>query len=187
MQSELDRYIDFLRDITAEQLPDDLMLPLLVDQARIAAGRGVALPAEQRFARGAGQGRHLLYEDESTGFVVVGMVWPKGADSQPHDHGTWGLAAVLEGALEITEYEPESNGRGLSVQDTFVARPGDVAVVLPPDRDLHRIRNVHDGESISLHVYGKNIEACEVVDTQTGTSRTVEPTYLTDCRESALA
>ncbi|MEM1453281.1 MAG: cysteine dioxygenase family protein [Planctomycetota bacterium] len=187
MQSELDRYIDFLRDITAEQLPDDLMLPLLVEQARIAVRRGVALPPEQRFATGRKQGRHLLYEDESTGFVVVGMVWPKGADSAPHDHGTWGLAAVLEGALEITEYEPEPHDRGLSVSDTFVARPGDVAVVLPPDRDVHRIRNAHDGMSISLHVYGKGIETCEVVDAQTGASETVTPTYLTDCRESALA
>ncbi|MEM9803148.1 MAG: cysteine dioxygenase family protein, partial [Planctomycetota bacterium] len=168
-------------------LPDDLMLPLLVEQAQEAVARGLRLPDEVCFARDAKQGRHLLYEDESTGFVVVGMVWPSGADSEPHDHGTWGVAAVLEGELEITEYRRASLDDGLAVMDRFVARRGDVAVVLPPDRELHRIRSVSDGVSISLHVYGESIEACQIIDAQTGVSEPIAPTYLTDCRASAMA
>ena len=177
MDPRLENYIDLVRDITAESLPDDLMVPLIVQQAKMALAEGFELAPEQKATNGAHHGRHLLYEDPCTGWVAVAMAWPAGADSQPHDHGTWGVVGVLEGELELTEYEPITDGEKLREKTRFTAGPGDVASVIPPAKDVHRMRNASDSTTITIHVYGQPIESCRAFDAETGESRLLTPTY----------
>ncbi len=177
MHPRLEHYIDLVRDITAESLPDDLMVPLIVEQAKEAFREGFDLLPSQKVPDGAHHGRHLLYEDPCSGCVVIAMAWPAGADSQPHDHGTWGVVGVLEGQLELTEYDVSDDGGGLKETGKVQAGPGDVAYVVPPHKDVHRMRNTSDSTTVTVHVYGKPIESCQAFDLETGATSTITPTY----------
>jgi len=177
MDPRLENYVDLVRDITAESLPVDLMVPLIVNQAKMAFAEGFDLPPAQKVPEGGHHGRHLLYEDPCSGFVVIAMAWPVGGDSQPHDHGTWGVVGVLEGQIELTEYEAASGSGGLKETAKVVAGPGGVAHVLPPNKDIHRMRNVSDSTTVTVHIYGKAIESCQAFDVETGETSTITPTY----------
>ncbi|MEM8709492.1 MAG: cysteine dioxygenase family protein [Planctomycetota bacterium] len=180
MDASLDNYIDLVRDISTECLPPQQAVPLIVKEAERLAGSGVRLnPLQRQPGRGLAHGRHLLYEDPTSDFVVMAMVWPAGADSQPHDHETWGVVAVLEGELEVTEYERGPRGEGLVVTARVTTRPGDVAWVIPPERDLHRMRNTSGRPAITLHTYGRAIETCHAYDERSGERRLVRPEYST--------
>ena len=178
MNTHLDRYIELVRDISSECLPPQQAVKLIAQEAAELAQTGMMLPQELRDpGEGPGHARHLIYEDATSDFVVVAMVWPAGADSLPHDHETWGVVAILEGELEITEYEGSVPGAPLRTRQTMIARAGDVDWVVPPERDLHRMRNLTGSIAISLHTYGKAIERCHAFHEATGASHEVRPTY----------
>lgn len=180
MDASLENYIDLVRDISTECLPPQQAVPLIVKEAERLAGSGVRLdPLQRQPGRGLAHGRHLLYEDPTSDFVVVAMVWPAGADSRPHDHDTWGVVAVLEGELEVTEYDRAPSGDGLAVTARVTTRPGDVAWVIPPERDLHRMRNTSGQPAITLHTYGRSIASCHAYDERSGERTVVTPVYST--------
>ena len=83
------------------------------------------------------------------------LVWGKGDGTPIHDHGTWGVEAVLLNALKVTQYSPsEENPEPLG---SFVAGASYVMHNLPPDRDVHRVEH-HSGDAArSLHIYGKEM------------------------------
>lgn len=101
-------------------------------------------------------GRYLCYRDPDFGFVVMVMVWGAGHGSAIHDHGTWGVEAVLKNALRVTNY----TGCEVNPQPTgdMVIGPGEIMHNLPPDRDVHKVEHPGAGESaISLHIYGREM------------------------------
>ena len=113
------------------------------------------------------------------------MIWPAHADSRPHDHGTWGVVAVLEGDLKVTEYEREDDGsvpgKGrLRQVAELTAGPGTVACALPPHDEHHRLANPTSATTITVHTYGRAIEACNVFDLDTGTYEVLHPTYTSE-------
>jgi len=96
------------------------------------------------------------------------MVWPAGVGGPPHDHGTWGVVSVVEGTVEVSQYELVG-GASLRELATVEAGPGAVAHVLPPHEDWHRVRNVSSQHpALTLHTYGKDIVKNRVFDEATG-------------------
>ena len=51
-----------------------------------------------------GPGRYLLYKDQDFGFVIMMLVWGQGDKTPIHDHGTWGVEAVLKNTIAVTSY-----------------------------------------------------------------------------------
>lgn len=186
MESRLEQYIDLVRDIASESLPAQLSVPMIVAESKKLVAGPVELNHEQRQPAASGHGRHLLYSDPTSDFVVMAMVWPAGADSLPHNHDTWGVVAVLEGELEITEYAPPVEGQPLATTGTTTAGPGAVGFVIPPERDLHRMRNNSDRPAITIHTYGQALEQCQTFDEATSTSKTLKPQYTSSVDSSAM-
>lgn len=149
-----------------------------IEEVRMLASSLVAEPlqltARQREIPPQGYGRHLLYRDPHMGFVVIAMVWPQGICGLPHDHGTWGVVVVAEGDVEITDYrldrlEPSSDRVRLRERSRVIGQCGATAFVLPPDDEVHRVRNVTPtGPAVSIHTYGKDITNCRTFDLRTG-------------------
>ena len=98
--------------------------------------------------------QYLLYCDPQFRFSVVSFVWGPGQETPVHNHTVWGLLGQLRGQEISTNYDNDLNEIGEDILN-----PGDVEAVSPIIGDIHKVRNGHDGTSISIHVYGADIGA----------------------------
>ena len=102
-----------------------------------------------------GPGRYLLYKDQDFGFVIMMLVWGQGDKTPIHDHGTWGVEAVLKNTIAVTSYtqcdvDPEEIAQIILPEDSVV-------FVLPPEFDRHVVEHHAGDQAISIHVYGKEL------------------------------
>ena len=49
--------------------------------------------------------------------------------------------------------------------------------VLPPDEEIHHIRNPTDRTALSLHVYGRDIRRCNIYHLESGRVEALELGY----------
>lgn len=110
--------------------------------------------------------RRLLHSNAELGYTIVVMVWGPGQRTQLHDHaGIWCVECVVEGQLEITRYDLLDHSKGRYVfedKGTVQAGVGDAGRLIPPF-EYHVISNgLSDSASITLHVYGGEMEHCNL-------------------------
>ena len=113
------------------------------------------LTAEQRDGDPAGYRCHLLHAEPDGSFSVVALVWRPGQATPIHDHVTWCVFGVIQGAEREERYALREDG-WLEQAGTAVNGTGDVTGLAPPG-DIHRVRNDGTQTAISLHVYGTDI------------------------------
>jgi cysteine dioxygenase len=103
-------------------------------------------------------------------FEMLVLCWSAGQQSPIHDHaGQHCFMAVLEGRIEELQYaQPAAPGAGpLRESARRVFEPGEVAYI--HDRiALHRVRPCGGEAAVSLHLYAKPIDVCQVYDEQSG-------------------
>jgi 3-mercaptopropionate dioxygenase len=106
--------------------------------------------------------QHLLHVSPCRRLSIVALVWLPGQRTPIHDHVSWCVVGVYEGHEEETRYRVvESGGRRfLQAVGTIEAHPGHVEVIVPSEEeeDIHRVTAVGDGPTVSIHVYGADIE-----------------------------
>ncbi|GAA4634560.1 cysteine dioxygenase family protein [Actinoallomurus vinaceus] len=116
------------------------------------------LTAEERIGDPDRYVSHTLYVERGGAFSVVGLVWRPGQVTPIHDHVTWCVFGVLQGVEHEELYvQQDDHLLRVGVNDNHV---GEVSGFAPPG-DIHRVRNVGDGVSISLHIYGTDISRIE--------------------------
>ena len=113
------------------------------------------LTAEQRYGDPAGYRCHLLHAEPDGSFSFVALVWRPGQATPIHDHVTWCVFGVIQGAEHEERYVLRDDG-WLEQAGTAVNATGDVTGLAPPG-DIHRVRNDSDQTAISLHIYGTDI------------------------------
>jgi 3-mercaptopropionate dioxygenase len=113
------------------------------------------LTAEQRYGNPATYCCHLLHAEPDGSFSVVALVWRPGQATPIHDHVTWCVAGVIQGAEQEERYTLRDAG-WLEQDGTAVNATGDVTGLAPPG-DIHRVRNDGAETAISLHIYGTDI------------------------------
>ena len=152
--------------------PDDLLVALRRavrqrgdwDQAsrRVARALRRHLPGPEILTRAEREGdpavyqQHLMHAEPDGSFSVVGLVWRPGQITPIHDHVTWCVIGVLQGAEYEELFALREGGTVLEDVGTNAGAPGDVSGFAPPG-DIHRVRNRGTGVAISLHVYGADI------------------------------
>lgn len=119
--------------------------------------------------------RHLVYQKEGDGFVVVAMVWAPGQGTAVHDHGgVWCVEGCVRGRLEITSYRLlKGDGDEVRFQQegSVQVGPGKIGCLIPPF-EHHRIHNPFPETAVTLHVYGKELRNCtRYVEVGPGTYR----------------
>ena len=121
--------------------------PALCDETLLRPDQCVGDPAAYR--------QHLLHVAEDGAFSLVALVWLPGQATPIHDHLSWCVVGVHEGAEYETRYA--RTDAGLLVETVSgVAYGGDVDGLLPPG-DIHRVTNAGTDLAISLHVYGADL------------------------------
>jgi len=117
-------------------------------------GRDDLLAPDQRVGDPDHYRQHLLHVADDGSFSVVALVWLPGQATPVHDHLSWCVVGVHEGAEYETRYRLV--GDRLVTAGTAVAHVGDVAGLLPPG-DIHKVENAGNGLAVSLHVYGADL------------------------------
>jgi predicted metal-dependent enzyme (double-stranded beta helix superfamily) len=118
------------------------------------------LAPEHRVGSAEHYTQHLLHVSPCRRLSIVALVWLPGQRTPIHDHVSWCVVGVYEGRERETRYRSvEVDGvRCLRPVGSVDARPGHVEVIVPSVEDIHAVTAVGDGPTISIHVYGADIE-----------------------------
>jgi 3-mercaptopropionate dioxygenase len=126
----------------------------------------VQLPGSFRVVRSDTYARRLLHRDPAGRYTAIVMTWGPGQGTPVHDHGgLWCVEGVVEGQIAVTRYdvtrEPDDRYR-VQALDTLMAGTGEAGRLIPPT-DHHVIANALGSQpSLTLHIYGGELGACQV-------------------------
>lgn len=108
-----------------------------------------------------GFGVYLLHEETDHSLAVFAVSWLPHRGAPPHDHGTWAVVVGVDGP-EKNEFFERVDDRSrpgyaeLKKVGEKVFGVGDVLAMRTGQ--IHSIWNESDTVSVSLHMYGKNIQ-----------------------------
>jgi predicted metal-dependent enzyme (double-stranded beta helix superfamily) len=115
-------------------------------------------------AQGGSAGIHALHEEPDHTLGVFVVTWLPGDETPPHDHGTWAVIAGLDGW--------ETNHRWKRIDDGLIPGYADVrrdrseridagTIISMPPATIHSLHNDSGGKSVTLHIYGVNVDFTE--------------------------
>jgi predicted metal-dependent enzyme (double-stranded beta helix superfamily) len=145
-----------VRGVTAQDGNWELTSRLAAEQLRRHLPGPEILTGDQREGDPAGYLSHLLHTEPDGSFSIVAMVWLPGQVTPVHDHVTWCVFGVLQGAEHEELFALADNGGRLVRVGSAENQTGQVSGFAPPG-DIHRVRNIGRGVTISLHIYGADI------------------------------
>jgi 3-mercaptopropionate dioxygenase len=111
--------------------------------------------------------RRLLHRDPSGQYTMVVMTWGPGQKTALHDHaGIWCVECVVDGEMEVAQYDLTSEHDGafhFEERNRVVAGRGSAGCLIPPF-EYHTLGNAAETPSITLHVYGGEMDHCHVFE-----------------------
>ena len=129
--------------------------------------------------------RNAIYIDDDKLMSLYALVWQPGQWTPIHDHGTWGVVGVHEGALEERSYMRSDKQTAASLDNIDLVRGG--VILLPPDAVTSFVPNpdhIHitgnpsaDKRVVSLHLYGNAMAGFHVYDQPARTRKWVEVSH----------
>jgi predicted metal-dependent enzyme (double-stranded beta helix superfamily) len=157
----LEEFVADLRTVAAKN--DDVhdVLKRLPEYAiRYAGSADIKARCNRQADPEQGFGFQLLHEEPDHSLAVGALSWLPGRGTPPHNHGTWAVVVGVEGDEVNIFYKREDDGSRpghaeLKELSTKTFAPGR-ALAMPP-HIIHAVRNDSDKLSVSLHVYGRNI------------------------------
>lgn len=165
----VDPLIDRLRD--AVRLGDICAITERIkgDLESFIPAEGLKLPESFRRVKPDSYARRLLYRDPELGFTALVMTWGPGQRTALHDHaGIWCVEGVVEGEMEVLRYELTAEGEeGLcrfAERGQVHATAGSAGALIPPFEHHVLANALPDRPSLTLHVYGGEMDHCDVFE-----------------------
>lgn len=140
--------------------------------AAIGSGE-IRLPERYVVPRAESYARRLLHRDAATGWSAVVMTWGPGQGTMLHDHaGIWCVEGTIAGEMDVLQYEISERGDDgrlrFAPRGRVRALPGASGALIPPF-EYHILRNgLADATSVTLHVYGGEMDHCTLFEEQEG-------------------
>ncbi len=98
----------------------------------------------------------MLYDEPFFPLTIQLVAWAPGITAPIHNHGTWGLVALLGGQENNTIWQrsptPEHPDR-INKHDHCLLNPGDIVCFMPDA--IHQIEAIGDQPTISFNLYGE--------------------------------
>ena len=150
--------IDEIRSVVSKGMPEAKTGEGVADVISKYVGQVTLLQPENREGDPEAYKQHILHVEPDGSFSIVCLVWLPGQDTPIHDHVSWCVVGVHEGEESEERFQiVEANGEPhLELEGTGI-NPQGLVVWLSPPGDIHRVTNTGDGKTISVHVYGADI------------------------------
>ena len=119
--------------------------------------------------------RVRVREGADGAWSLYAITWREGQETPVHDHGTWGVVVVLEGALierMMARVDGGDGDEGVELVSTGVCilQPGAVNTFMAEPDHIHRTGPLR-GRAASLHLYGRLMTSYNVYDLVAKTRR----------------
>jgi predicted metal-dependent enzyme (double-stranded beta helix superfamily) len=104
--------------------------------------------------------QHLLHVSPTRRLSVVALVWQPGQRTPIHDHIAWCVVGVYRGVEREVRYRlvDDEGEPCLLPTGTVEAYPGHVEALVGAREDIHSVTAGGTETTISIHVYGADIE-----------------------------
>jgi len=141
-----------------------------VSDGRMTLPAAFLQPVPDRYAR------RLLHRDPQGRYTVIAMVWGEGQSTPLHDHaGIWCVECVYQGRITVTSYsvrggDPETGVVKFEPEREIVAGRGEAGALIPPF-EYHTIANADPTPSVTIHVYGGEMDHCHIFSPVSGGHR----------------
>ncbi len=96
-------------------------------------------------------------------FELILLCWEKGQMTPIHDHGgeeCW--VKIIEGEFRETIYKEDETGE-LNIVKSAISKSNDISYMID-FMGFHRLENLSNKRSMSLHLYAKPIRNCRLFD-----------------------
>ncbi len=97
-----------------------------------------------------GVGVQILYDEIGYPLTVETTAFAPGVQSPLHNHGTWGVVAILQGQEQHTFWRPTADG--IELVETHCFSPGEI-VSFTPDA-IHQVTALGSQPSMTFNLYG---------------------------------
>ena len=156
--NDVDNFVKDLRAAASAPLAEESVVerikPLVT---RLASSRFWVKPEYYDCDPEQGFGVHVLHEEPDHSLWVIAASWLPHRGAPPHNHGTWAVVAGIDG--DETNVLWRRRGKRLERQGSTTIGPGQVATFLSDA--IHSVSNEGDRTTLSLHVYGRNLNFAE--------------------------
>ena len=130
----------------------------------------IEIPAHFVRPRDDHYARRLLFKNEQLGYTAVVMTWGPGQTTGLHDHaGMWCVEGVISGQMNVTRFdlvETLGDRYRFTEIEQVKAGVGSSGALIPP-YEYHVLSNaLPDQASVTLHVYGGEMEHCSIFQPQ---------------------
>ena len=148
----------------------------------LLGGHRLSLPATLTTPRPDCYARRLLHRDPGGRYSVIVMTWGPGQGTAVHDHGgLWCVEGVVDGEIAVTQYLVQQEADGfyrVTPINSLLAGTGSAGCLIPPT-DHHVLANARPQRaSVTLHVYGGDLDDCKVFLPATPDGRYAETTKM---------
>lgn len=177
--SGLGQLIDLVDAAVEKDTVGETVETIKADLCRLIRSGLIDLPPHLTRQVDGHYARRLLHRDDVRGYSIVVMTWAPGQRTPVHDHsGMWCVEGVWGGSIDVQQYElVEKDGDAFRFEprNSYEAGVGSAGCLIPPF-EYHSISNpCDDTTAISLHIYGGEMQCCNVFERQgDGTWRRLE-------------
>jgi predicted metal-dependent enzyme (double-stranded beta helix superfamily) len=98
----------------------------------------------------------MLYDEPFFPLTVQLVAWAPGTVSPIHNHGSWGLVALLSGQEKNTFWQRSPTAKfpdKIETAGDIVLAPGDILCLMP--EAIHHVESLGDEPTISFNLYGE--------------------------------
>ena len=162
--------------------PTAITASVKADLEAILGARQLALPESFTKPHADHYARRLLHRDPHGRYTAIVMTWGPGQGTAVHDHGgLWCVEGVVDGEIAVTQYLVQQETDGyyrVTPIGSLLAGTGSAGCLIPPT-DHHVLANARPSKaSVTLHIYGGDLDDCKVFLPATPDGRYAETTRM---------
>jgi predicted metal-dependent enzyme (double-stranded beta helix superfamily) len=167
--------------------PQAITAAVKTDLEDMLGNRKLTLAATFTTPRPDCYARRLLHRDPQGRYSAIVMTWGPGQGTAVHDHGgLWCVEGVVDGEIAVTQYDVHAEPDGyyrVTPIGSMLAGTGSAGCLIPPT-DHHVLANARPSRaSVTLHVYGGDLDDCKVFLPATADGRYAESTKMLSFHE----
>ncbi len=182
---DLDRFIDDCERCAKEHSqPADCVLAIAPLMHRLVKSDRTFLQPQHFQSEPDHYARNAVFIAEDRGLSLFTLVWRPGQWTPVHDHGTWGVVGILQGVLEERNYirtehdETRNDNITLHRGGVILLSEGTVTSFVPNPDHIHKTGVPETREqTVSLHLYGREMDSFNIYDAAASTRKLVNVAY----------